>query len=272
MRRITLDEGERRAVASQLLESLCGLSPAEQMTPRTIGQEELKRLNEAIVRINRHEPLQYVLGEAYFFGHRFYVNPSVLIPRPETEELVELVSKELRSVPTLRMADIATGSGCVAISLQLALGAAEVWGTDISAAALQVAERNARTLNSTARFVQHDILGDDPLPGELAALVSNPPYIAESEKYTMERNVVDYEPHLALFVPDEDPLKFYRALALRGKHVLVDGGLLAAELNPTFGRHVAGLMTDHGYLDVKLLKDLAGKDRFISARKGHDPE
>jgi len=268
--RISLNESdaEKRSIAAHLMESICGLTPAEVMTTHAVSASDEVKLNEALDRINRSEPLQYILNEAWFYGRKFYVDPGVLIPRPETEELVELILKRTeRKDKTPRIVDVATGSGCIAISLALEVRGSETWGTDISDAALRVARRNAASLGSGTQLLSNNVLVD-PLPvGDVGIIVSNPPYIAQSEMKGMDRNVLDHEPHLALFVPDNDPLLFYRALAKQGMHAMIPEGMLAVEINARFGREVAAAMTHAGLQRVELLKDIAGKERFVIARK-----
>lgn len=272
MKRITLKESEAeiRTIAEQLIESICGLSHAELLMGKPVTNEAKDRLYEAIVRINQSEPVQYVLNEAHFFGRKFYVDPSVLIPRPETEELVVLILDRVdRKVQHQRIVDIATGSGCIAITLGLELPQAETWGTDISEPALKVATRNAATLGSGAQFVKHDVLGSELPIANVDILVSNPPYIAESEMAAMDRNVLDYEPHHALFVHDSDPLVFYNAIAQRSTQALVPGGLVAVEINARYGKAVASAMEACGLRGVEVFKDIAGKDRFVVGYKGN---
>jgi release factor glutamine methyltransferase len=269
--RINLQESEAeiRAIVIVLLESISGLQPADIITGKVVSDADELKLYEAVARINRFEPLQYVLNEAHFFGRKFYVDPAVLIPRPETEELVALIidrtDKALRST---RIVDVATGSGCIAITLGLELPNAETWGTDVSDDALVVARRNAGLLRSHTIMLSHNVLTDDLPINEVATLVSNPPYIAEAEKQTMDRNVLEHEPHLALFVSDSNPLIFYDALAGLSMKALARGGLLAVEINARFGREVSAVMTRAGMANVELVKDLAGKERFVFARKG----
>lgn len=268
--RITVpySDDEIRAIASQLLESVCGFKKLELLTGKAVSELEYKNLAEAIERINRSEPLQYILNEAYFFGRQFYVDPAVLIPRPETEELVALIRERVRLDVPIRIVDIATGSGCIGITLQLELPNAIVWGTDISQDALTVANRNAEALGSRITLLHHDILSDNLPVANLDVIVSNPPYIMDSEKLSMDRNVLEYEPHLALFVPDSDPLVFYKVIAKRGSSSLVSEGLIAVEINARFGKEVADIMTAAGFNGVEIIKDLTGKDRFVIARKG----
>jgi release factor glutamine methyltransferase len=268
--RISLNESdaEKRSIAAHLMESICGLTPAEVMTTHAVSASDEVKLHQALDRINRSEPLQYILNEAWFYGRKFYVDPGVLIPRPETEELVALILKRTeRKDKTPRIVDVATGSGCIAISLALEVRGSETWGTDISDAALRVARRNAASLGSGTQLLSNNVLVDQLPVGDVGIIVSNPPYIAQSEMKGMDRNVLDHEPHLALFVPDNDPLLFYRALAKQGMHAMIPEGMLAVEINARFGREVAAAMTHAGLQRVELLKDIAGKERFIIARR-----
>jgi release factor glutamine methyltransferase len=268
---ITLQESDEeiQAIASRLLESIYQLTKMERITGKALNGDQEKRLADAIKRINLSEPLQYVLNEADFYGRTFYVDPAVLIPRPETEELVSLVIDRIDGTRPHRIVDVATGSGCIAISLQLELTYGEAWGTDVSEPALVVARRNATTLGSRATFVRSDILAEALPVNGIDIVVSNPPYISESERKTLSRNVLEHEPHLALFVPDTNPLLFYKALALRSSESLLPAGLLAMEINARFGSEVATVMTEAGFQGVEVVKDLSGKNRFVIARKGN---
>ncbi len=268
--RISLNESdaEKRSIAAHLIESICGVTSAEAMTAHAVSVSDEFKLNEALDRINRSEPLQYILNEAWFYGRKFYVDPGVLIPRPETEELVALIlGRTERKDKAPRIVDVATGSGCIGISLALELRRSETWGTDISDSALRVARRNAASLASGTQFLSHNVLVDQLPVADVAIIVSNPPYIAHSEMTDMDRNVLEHEPHLALFVPDNDPLLFYHALTKQGMQVMIPGGMLAVEINARFGREVAATMTQAGLQRVELLKDIAGKERFVIARK-----
>ncbi|MEJ1239044.1 peptide chain release factor N(5)-glutamine methyltransferase [Chryseolinea sp. T2] len=269
---ISLEESdpEKRAIATYLMESICELSPADLLSGKTVPARLEAKLHEAVKRINLHEPLQYVLHEAHFFGRKFYVDPAVLIPRPETEELVGLILDHVgRDVRDQNIVDVATGSGCIAITLAIELPNMRCWGTDISKEALAVARRNGASLQANVNLVQNNILTDALPVHDVAILVSNPPYIADREKLSMQRNVLEHEPHLALFVPDNNPLLFYEAIATHGVRSLIEGGLLAVEINERFGNEVAALMANAGLQHVELVKDLAGKDRFVFSRKGH---
>jgi release factor glutamine methyltransferase len=222
-------------------------------------------------RLIQGEPVQYVLGFADFCGHRFCVTPDVLIPRPETEELTrwamdECLASKSPSSPC-HILDLCTGSGCIAISLALALPAARVTAVDISAAALDVARHNAAALGAAnVTFVQNDVLISHLSP-LISCIVSNPPYVCQSEAVDMSATVTDHEPSLALFVPDEDPLLFYRAIARIGHEVLVPGGRIMVELNAALAASTRQLFVDAGYNDVQLRNDQFGKPRMLSAKR-----
>lgn len=222
-----------------------------------------QRVAEIIARLQRHEPLQYILGTARFHGHRFKVTPAVLIPRPETEQLVDLIIEE-NPGSDLRVLDMGTGSGCIAISLARALKFARVDALDVSRDALAVARDNAASLKVKVRFFESDILAPQPA-ATYDIIVSNPPYITWSERELMERNVKDYEPAQALFVPDNDPLLFYKAIASYAKRSLEKGGRLYLEINQRFGVEVKRLLEDCGFDEVRIIVDSFGKDRFAVA-------
>ena len=222
-----------------------------------------QRVAEIIARLQRHEPLQYILGTARFHGHRFKVTPAVLIPRPETEQLVDLIIEE-NPGSDLRVLDMGTGSGCIAISLARALKFARVDALDVSRDALAVARDNAASLKVKVRFFESDILAPQPA-ATYDIIVSNPPYITWSERELMERNVKDYEPAQALFVPDNDPLLFYKAIASYANRSLEKGGRLYLEINQRFGAEVKRLLEDCGFDEVRIIVDSFGKDRFAVA-------
>ena len=224
------------------------------------------RLASIIERLKRHEPLQYILGKARFHGHSFTVTPAVLIPRPETEQLVDMIIDENPS-SDLQVLDIGTGSGCIAISLARALKFAQVTATDISHDALQVAQQNAIALKTRVRFLEQDIL-TCRAPSEMwDIIVSNPPYITEQEKATMERNVLDYEPHSALFVPNNDPMLFYRPIATYASRALKNGGRLYLEINRTMAQLVCDTLSKSGLSNIQIYNDFNGNNRFITATK-----
>ena len=222
-----------------------------------------QRVADIIARLRRHEPLQYIVGTARFHGHRFKVTPATLIPRPETEQLVDLIIDE-NPGSDLRVLDMGTGSGCIAISLARALKFAQVDALDISRDALAVARENADTLKVKVRFFESDMLAPQP-SATYDIIVSNPPYICWSEREAMEPNVKDYEPGQALFVPDNDPLLFYKEIAPYAARSLERGGRLYLEINQRFGAEVKRLLEDNGFDEVRIIDDSYGKPRFAAA-------
>lgn len=221
------------------------------------------KVADTIARLRRHEPLQYIVGSARFHGHKFKVTPAVLIPRPETEQLVDIIVDE-NMASDLRVLDMGTGSGCIAISLARALKFAQVEALDVSRDALAVARENATTLKAKVRFFESDMLSPQP-PARYDIIVSNPPYICWSEREAMDRNVKDYEPGQALFVPDNDPLLFYKAIAPYAAQSLERGGRLYLEINQRFGNEVKRLLEDNGFDEVRIIEDSFGKVRFAAA-------
>ena len=221
-------------------------------------------MNEIAERINNHEPVQYILGECFFYGRIFKVNPSVLIPRPETEELVRCVIDfaRRREKANCGVLDIGTGSGCIATTLALELRGAKVFATDVSERALELASANAAMLGANVQFLQHNVLRE-ALAFSVDIVVSNPPYIAWNERSAMARNVTDYEPELALFVDSNDPLLFYKAIVNRAKESLSLNGLLAVEINERFGEDVRKLFAENDLREVEILQDALGKDRIV---------
>lgn len=225
-----------------------------------------ERIAEIIARLKRHEPLQYVVGSARFHGHRFKVTPAVLIPRPETEQLVDLIIDENPDAD-LKVLDMGTGSGCIAIALARALKFAQVDALDVSRDALAVARENAALLKTTGvRFFESDMLASQP-SACYDIIVSNPPYICWSERETMDRNVKDFEPGQALFVPDSDPLLYDKAIAHYASQSLEHGGKLYLEINQRFGNEVKHLLESCGLDDVRIIEDSFGHVRFAAARQ-----
>ena len=223
------------------------------------------RIADIIERLRRHEPLQYIVGHALFHGHKFKVNPSVLIPRPETEQLVDLIIDE-NPASDLHVLDMGTGSGCIAISLARALKFAQVDALDVSRDALVVARENAAALKVKVRFFESDMLAPQPA-ARYDIIVSNPPYVCWSERETMESNVKDYEPGQALFVPDNDPLLFYKSIAPYAMQSLEPGGRLYLEINQRFGNEVKRLLEGCGLDEVRIIDDSYGKVRFAAAAR-----
>lgn len=247
---------------------LLGQAPTDYYLGKDIALSPKKEqeLEDILQRLSRFEPLQYIEGRTLFLGRKFWVAPGVLIPRPETEELVELMLKEIPA--DARILDVGTGSGCIAISLAKELPDALVTAWDVSPEALSVARVNARKLQADVRFVECDVLAcqvDEV--GLYDVIVSNPPYVTEAEKADMEPNVLQWEPSLALFVPDDDPLRFYRRIAVLGRDMLADGGRLYFEINRAYGREMVEMLRTMGYVGVRVEKDLSQNDRFVIAEK-----
>ena len=231
-----------------------------------LSVKEEQELESILARLHNFEPIQYILGEARFLGRTFRVTPGVLIPRPETEELVEMMLKELS--PVSRVLDVGTGSGCIAISLAKELPESQVTAWDVSGEALSIAAANSKALQASVRFEQRDVLTYEPCVVDCYdVIVSNPPYVTEAEKQEMEHNVLDWEPSLALFVPDTDPLRFYRRIAVLGLEMLTSGGKLYFEINRAFGKDTVAMLCETGYRAVRLQKDISHNDRFVIAEK-----
>ncbi|GAB2852727.1 N5-glutamine methyltransferase family protein [Hymenobacter ruber] len=259
---------EAQAIAALVAEHLLQMDSLKRMTeaqqPIAPGAEAA--LEPLLARLLAHEPVQYVLGTAYFADMELEVTPATLIPRPETEELVYLIKQEQTGRVGLRVLDVGTGSGCLALALARLLPAAEVLAADISAEALVVARRNAARFAPQVAFEQIDILNSLPqkiAPASLDILVSNPPYVRESERPEMRDNVLAWEPATALFVPDADPLLFYRRLAEVGRVLLRAGGSICLEINEALGAETASLLTPEDFEDVRVLPDMFGKARIV---------
>lgn len=231
-----------------------------------LSSKEMQKLNGILARLLNFEPIQYIQGTARFLERSYHVAPGVLIPRPETEELVEVMLREIPS--DARILDIGTGSGCIAISLSKAFPNAKVTAWDVSEDALCIARRNNDDLQASVCFVKQDVLAWRGDGGQYYdVIVSNPPYITESEKQEMERNVLDWEPFSALFVPNNDPLLFYRRIGELGRMMLVDGGRLYFEINRAYGEATAMMLCGQGYTGIRILKDISGNDRFVIAER-----
>ncbi len=215
-------------------------------------------------RLKSGEPVQYIIGKAPFYGREFFVDESVLIPRNETEELVHMIIKE-NPKPGKKILDIGTGSGCIPISLALEMKDSEVYSVDVSEEAIDVAMENAEHLKANVTFIHLDILKDIPAISDLDILVSNPPYVPEAEWVDLHSNVRDFEPGLALFVPDHDPLLFYRVIAEKAKLLLKKGGKLYYEIHNNFGPETVELLENLGFKEINLFRDLNDKNRMISA-------
>ncbi|WP_439880978.1 peptide chain release factor N(5)-glutamine methyltransferase [Pontibacter sp. MBLB2868] len=264
-------EPEAGAIAQLVLEhvlhkSRVQLSLQQQETVTQAQEEEVK---QAVLRLQQQEPVQYVLGVAHFYGLELQVDERVLIPRPETEELVDRVIKQHKNREHLRILDICTGSGCIPLALAANLNTDSVVGLEVSTGALEVARANTAKLNLPVEWLEHDVF--KPIPGiapeSLDIITSNPPYVREDEKKQMRENVLQFEPHLALFVPNADPLKYYKRIAAIGLELLKKGGKLYFEINEQYGAQVAKLLLEHGYSRAEVVQDLFGKDRMVEAVK-----
>lgn len=270
------DQHEARTLSFMLLEHLFNVSRVDILADKdtTFSAFQRNQLQGMLDRLVKHEPIQYVLGETEFYGLTLEVGPGVLIPRPETEELVEWVVTDLVGrVPSPSIADVCTGSGCIALALASRLPSAMVRATDISEEALTIARRNADRYSSPIDIRQADALSDNPFGDEettssilFDAVVSNPPYIRQSERANMEANVLEYEPELALFVPDQSPLLFYEAIARAAMLRLKPDGALYFEINSGLGPQTLVMLAKLGYVATELRKDAYGNDRMIKAK------
>ena len=260
---------EAAALASAIILEYTGMGRGFQMAfgDRVPGADAAALIGDAAVRAAAGEPLQYIFGYTEFCGHRIEVEPGVLIPRPETEEMTMAVIRSDRGF-TGTVTDLCTGSGCIAVALALAFPGAAVTATDISEKALSVARRNINRTGASVSLTRSDILTDEPSAVPMSHLiVSNPPYVTMHEKAAMHRNVLDHEPHEALFVPDEDPLVYYRAIAAVAADRLLPGGTLWLEVNESLAKETAALITGPQYREVQVIRDIRGKERFVKAEK-----
>ena len=262
------DEHEAQSIIRLVLDDCFNLSytdicggALDRMT-----DDEKMRLDALIQRVQEGEPVQHVIGRALFYGRYFNVSPDVLIPRPETEGLINVV-KQYNSLPSPTVLDIGTGSGCIAITIALEIPESQVTAWDISNKALEVARCNATQLEANVSFVKQDALNPHHDCDKYDVIVSNPPYICIKEASNMEANVLEHEPHLALFVPDDDPLLYYRSIALYAKDALRNEGLLAFEINPIYCKEVCSLLNTHNYQDICVIEDEFGKERIIKCTK-----
>lgn len=234
---------------------------------KEVSDFTVTRVNEVIDRLLAYEPIQYIFGDTYWHGMTLKVSPAVLIPRPETEELVDIITKD-NPQPDLKVLDVCTGSGCIAVALAKFMNFPEVTAIDISDRAIAVAKENAALQKVKVDFQTADALDlGAALTAKYDIIVSNPPYVMDKEKSAMDANVLDHEPAIALFVPDSDPLKFYKAIADYAADALTDGGRLYFELNPLTADSLKDWMQQSGWRDVSLLPDLHAKTRFMIARK-----
>lgn len=258
-------EGEARAMSRLIFHHLKGWNATELIIneDRPVSEYVVEKVNEILKRLLTGEPLQYVLGEARFYGMDLKVSPAVLIPRPETEELVDLI---VHGNPgqDLRVLDVGTGSGAIAIALSRNLPFSQVTAIDISSDALRIARENASALHARINFLHEDVFRYEPVAESFDIIVSNPPYIAESERKDMERNVLEHEPAQALFVSDSEPLIYYSRIAEIGRNALVPGGRLYFEINPLFAEDLRKMLESDGYGDVRIIDDISHRPRFAS--------
>lgn len=286
--------GEAQALVRLIMERVCGISTYQLLLGKgkDLSDTEKSKIKEIVEGLRLYKPIQYLIGTAEFYGMVFKVTPDVLIPRPETAELVERVVKDYHG-QSPRILDVGTGSGCIAIALAKHIPGARVTGMDISPEALSIATENAHGNDVSVHFIEFDILSESKISSsrmarefhqhetkcslgrnkvfismkqKLDCIVSNPPYIMNKEKAAMEANVLEHEPHLALFVPDDDPLLFYRAIARFGQSTLAKGGRLYFEINALCGNQTVALLEQENYKEVELIQDLYGKDRIVKAK------
>jgi release factor glutamine methyltransferase len=263
---------ETEAISMLVLSELLKTSNAKlKAFPETeISLTQLSILENILTELQTGKPVQYILGDTEFYGLPFKVNPSVLIPRPETEELVQWIIETVKAspMPVLNLLDIGTGSGCIAVTLKKHLPNINVYAIDVSAEALQTARQNAELNEVKVNFIKADILNfnSEGLP-QFDIIVSNPPYVTITDKTQMHYNVTDFEPHLALFVPEEKPLLFYDAISSFAAGNLTKNGLLFFEINESYGQQTVDLLNNNQFKNIELRKDLPGRDRMVSAQK-----
>ena len=268
------EEREIRSILLILWEEYIGFRPHQSfMMPGFKADDiDLKKFDEALASLKEGHPVHHIINKAWFMDMTLHVNSDVLIPRKETEELCYNIIRDYRSMRTepKRIIDIGTGSGCIAIAMKRAFQSAGVFATDISEKAIRVAALNAEQTRSSINFSQYDVMRSVDLPWEGAfdLIISNPPYVLASERALMPSHVADHEPITALFVPDGDPLCFYRAIGHLATRKLVPGGGVYFEINEKFGTEVCTLLASLGFSDILLEKDLQGKDRFVRAISG----
>lgn len=270
------DAGEAQAIVRTVLDVEYGMTLTDIICGKVneLSSDEERNLEEIIARLQNGEPVQYVLGEADFAGRTFHVEPGVLIPRPETAELCQWIEEEVSSLEAderKQILDICTGSGCIAITLGLNIPNSEVTGWDISEDALRIAQGNVEMLKAGNVRIEYQNALMLPKTAETAdIIVSNPPYICEKEKADMEKNVLEHEPSIALFVPDEDPLKFYRAIAEYASSALKSEGALYFEINPIYEKETREMLEGLGFKDIETKEDAFGKKRMMKAKKNKE--
>ena len=270
------DAGEAQAIVRTVLDVEYGMTLTDIICGKVneLSSDEERNLEEIIARLQNGEPVQYVLGEADFAGRTFHVEPGVLIPRPETAELCQWIEEEVSSLEAddpKQILDICTGSGCIAITLGLNIPNSEVTGWDISEDALRIAQGNVEMLKAGNVRIEYQNALMLPKTAETAdIIVSNPPYICEKEKADMEKNVLEHEPSIALFVPDEEPLKFYRAIAEYASSALKSEGALYFEINPIYEKETREMLEELGFKDIETKEDAFGKKRMMKAKNNKE--
>lgn len=268
---LTPSLGEREAVSASriILEDVRGITPTDLIVNghRTVEDMTADRVRKIAAAVNEGEPVQYAVGSARFYGLDFLVSPAVLIPRPETEGLVDMIVKDYSGMSDLKVLDCGTGSGCIAIALARNLAFSKVDAIDISDDAIAVANDNAKVLKTSVNVYKRDILTLKPDNERYDIIVSNPPYIADAEAAEMDKRVKDYEPRTALFVPDDDPLKFYRPIAEYAIETLNQDGTLYFEINPRFVDDMKQMLTSAGFNSVDAVRDYIGRYRYIKAKR-----
>jgi release factor glutamine methyltransferase len=263
-------ETEIKAISEMVFEHFLKFSKSDLIlkSDQILEDEIISKIDQVVTRLQKHEPIQYILGYAHFYNCLFNVNKNVLIPRQETEELVDWIISECKNIPNLKILDIGTGSGCIAISLAVNITDSEVHAIDFSWEALEVARKNAIENSTAIFFHEEDILKPSKTlkTQHYDIIVSNPPYVMNSEKEKMQKNVLDFEPEIALFVEDNNPLLFYKAIINYSKSNLKSGGILYFEINETLGEDVTQLFQNSGFERITLKKDINGKNRMISGK------
>lgn len=265
----TYPEPEINAFTTILIKTILGVSRLHAITrpEEPVSKKISDKIISVCTELKLGKPLQYILGETDFYNCRIKVSPDVMIPRPETEELVDMIIKDNRDYNG-EILDACCGSGCIAVALALNLPESKVSGTDISEEAIKISVENAKLNNVTAKFSVSDIKDTKPdLEGEKGIIVSNPPYIRESEKKDIAKNVLDFEPPTALFVPDSDPLVFYKAIIRQSESKLTHGGKVYFEINELMGKEIEELLKISGFSNVVIIKDINGKNRFAGGIK-----
>lgn len=283
------EQNEAENIASLAIENILQQSKTERISNKKndLSQAQNKKLHHYLQRLKNHEPIQYIMNKAWFYGMELYVDKNVLIPRPETEELLDWIVKDVKAsgkdvfergamqadvTTQLKILDVGTGSGCIALALKKTMPKAEVWGCDVSEEALNVARRNGSNLNIRVDFQGLDFLDEaqQKLLPTADIIVSNPPYIPLKEKPQMNANVVNHEPHTALFVPDDNPLIFYKAIINFAKKRLYENGSIYLEIPEESATAVVSLFKEDGYNNIELRKDMQGKNRMLKVKHSSD--